>query len=63
MATYVAHIQASGTTLYPLATSRKQIDEHFRDFQAAMYTAKRAKARKAFIGDPVWTPQTRGEAA
>lgn len=63
VATYVAHIQASGTTLYPLATSRKQIDEHFRDFQAAMYTAKRAKARKAFIGDPVWTPQTRGEAA
>lgn len=63
VATYVAHIRPGGVYLHPLATSTKQIDLHFKDFLAAAYTAKRTEARKAYLGEPVWTPDTKGQAA
>lgn len=62
-ATYVAHITAQGVRLHPLATSRKQITRHYEDFLHAAHTAKHTKARKDYLGDPVWTPDMKGVAA
>lgn len=70
--TYVAHVtpmdrdgvnarygeRPLGTTLYPMATTAEQINEHFGMFLAAAYTAKTAKARDALGREPLTNPTT-----
>lgn len=71
-ATYVAHVtpmdrdkenarygdRPLGTTLYQMAATPEQIDEHFGMFLAAAYTAKTAKIREALGRDPLTKPTT-----
>lgn len=66
-ATFVAHVtpmdrdgaharygsRPLGTTLYPMATSPEQIDEHFQWFLAAAYTAKTKKERELLAREPL----------
>lgn len=59
VATYVAHITAGGVRLHPLATSRKHIQAHFQDFITVAYIARTKKQRENYLGDPVWTPESR----
>jgi hypothetical protein len=45
-----------GTSLYAMAESPEQIDEHFGWFLAAAYTAKAKKAREALALEPLTLP-------
>lgn len=69
-ATYVAHVTPThrddeaarygdaplGTSLYPLAQTPRQIDEHFDMFLHAAATAKTAAKRDRLIKDPLESP-------
>lgn len=76
-ATYVAHVtpmdrdgeharyegRPLGTSLYPLAESPEQIDEHFQWFLAAAYTAKTKKLRDELARAPLTLTTTEEKAA
>ncbi|WP_427130397.1 hypothetical protein [Pseudarthrobacter sp. S9] len=67
VATYVAHVTPMdrdgvnarygdaplGTTLYPLAKNRDEMNGHYAMFLAAAYTHKTTKLRDAIVGTPV----------
>lgn len=71
VATYVAHVTPMdrdgenarygdaplGTTLYPLAKDRDEMNAHYAMFLAAAYTHKTTKLRDAIVGDPVTLEQ------
>lgn len=71
-ATYVAHVtpmdregeharydgKPLGTSLYQMADSPKEIDQHFNMFLAAAYTAKTTKIREALGRTPLALPTT-----
>lgn len=57
--TYVAHIRPGGVELHPLAANQVEIDQHFEEFLAAAYIHKTASRRRKYVGDPVWTPETK----
>ncbi|MBG6085854.1 hypothetical protein [Zhihengliuella flava] len=76
-ATYVAHVtpmdrdgeharyegRPLGTSLYQLAESPEQIDEHFQWFLAAAYTAKTKKDRDVLAREPLTHPNQIEKAA
>lgn len=71
VATYVAHVTPMdrdgvnarygsaplGTTLYPLAKNRDEMQGHYAMFLAAAYTHKTTKLRDAIVGEPVTIEQ------
>jgi hypothetical protein len=76
-ATYVAHVtpldrdgeharyegRPLGTSLYPLAETPEQIEEHFNWFLAAAYTAKTTAERAKLATEPLPLPTATGKAA
>jgi hypothetical protein len=55
-ATYVAHVQPSGTYLHPLATGPVQISRQFDMFKAAHFIYRTTTERGKIVGHPIEYP-------